>query len=273
MDGKPLAVGGATRQAAASHEQPLAAGGAGGVMADATSTARSTAGRCSRRVGRRRGRRAGLGGGGVLARQPAAASRAACGKKVIVIGIDGMDPRLCRAHDEGGPAAQPREAARSRRLQPAGHQHSAAKPRRLGQLHQRRRARVARHLRLHPSPSRTSSAHRSTRPRRRCPAKAAGKSATTSCSSISGRSITSRRRPCCGGRACRSGTISTRPAIPSTFYDLPSNYPPSPSQYGHHRCICGMGTPDMLGSYGTYQHFAENGPPRPSTKGAASDRG
>jgi predicted AlkP superfamily phosphohydrolase/phosphomutase len=46
--------------------------------------------------------------------------------------------------------------------------------------------------------------------------------------------------------------------IPSTFYDLPSNYPPSPSAHGHHRCICGMGTPDMLGSYGTYQYFAEN---------------
>jgi predicted AlkP superfamily phosphohydrolase/phosphomutase len=48
--------------------------------------------------------------------------------------------------------------------------------------------------------------------------------------------------------------------IPSTFYDLPSNYPPSPSHHGHHRCICGMGTPDMLGTYGTYQHFAANGP-------------
>jgi len=44
--------------------------------------------------------------------------------------------------------------------------------------------------------------------------------------------------------------------IPSTFYDLPSNFPASPSTHGHHRCICGMGTPDMLGSYGTYQHFA-----------------
>src|SRR5262249_13352233 len=27
-----------------------------------------------------------------------------------------------------------------------------------------------------------------------------------------------------------------------------------------HRCLCGMGTPDMLGTYGTYQHFAEDGP-------------
>jgi predicted AlkP superfamily phosphohydrolase/phosphomutase len=49
--------------------------------------------------------------------------------------------------------------------------------------------------------------------------------------------------------------------VPSIFYDLPSNYPASPSHHGHHRCISGMGTPDMLGTYGTYQHFAENGPP------------
>jgi predicted AlkP superfamily phosphohydrolase/phosphomutase len=48
--------------------------------------------------------------------------------------------------------------------------------------------------------------------------------------------------------------------VPSTFYDLPSNYPASPSHHGHHRAICGMGTPDMLGTYGTYQYFAENGP-------------
>ena len=50
--------------------------------------------------------------------------------------------------------------------------------------------------------------------------------------------------------------------ISSTFYDLPSNYPPTPSKYGHHRCLSGMGTPDLLGEYGTYQHFAEDGPLR-----------
>jgi predicted AlkP superfamily phosphohydrolase/phosphomutase len=55
--------------------------------------------------------------------------------------------------------------------------------------------------------------------------------------------------------------------IPSTFYDLPSNYPPSPSHHGHHRCISGMGTPDMLGTYGTYQHFAEDGPTEPVEEG------
>src|SRR5579884_1927375 len=49
--------------------------------------------------------------------------------------------------------------------------------------------------------------------------------------------------------------------VPTTFYDLPSNYPPSPSHHGHHRCISGMGTPDMLGEYGVYQYFAEDVPP------------
>lgn len=48
--------------------------------------------------------------------------------------------------------------------------------------------------------------------------------------------------------------------VPSTFYDLPSNYPPSPSRSGYHRCLSGMGTPDMLGTYGTYQHFSEGTP-------------
>jgi predicted AlkP superfamily phosphohydrolase/phosphomutase len=54
--------------------------------------------------------------------------------------------------------------------------------------------------------------------------------------------------------------------IPSTFYDLPSNYPASPSHHGHHRCISGMGTPDVLGTYGTYQYFAENVPAQPPSE-------
>jgi predicted AlkP superfamily phosphohydrolase/phosphomutase len=54
-----------------------------------------------------------------------------------------------------------------------------------------------------------------------------------------------------------------RAGVPSTFYDLPCNYPPSPSHHGHHRCLAGMGTPDLLGGYGTYQHFAEDGPAEP----------
>ncbi|MEZ4552252.1 MAG: alkaline phosphatase family protein, partial [Desulfobacterales bacterium] len=46
--------------------------------------------------------------------------------------------------------------------------------------------------------------------------------------------------------------------ISSSFYYLPSNYPPSPSKYGHHQCLAGMGTPDLSGTYGTYHFFAED---------------
>ncbi|MCK4340827.1 MAG: alkaline phosphatase family protein [Phycisphaerae bacterium] len=44
--------------------------------------------------------------------------------------------------------------------------------------------------------------------------------------------------------------------IPSWFYDIPSNYPPSASPRGNQCCLSGMGTPDLLGSYGTYQLFS-----------------
>jgi predicted AlkP superfamily phosphohydrolase/phosphomutase len=54
--------------------------------------------------------------------------------------------------------------------------------------------------------------------------------------------------------------------VPTKFYDLPSNYPPSESQHGHHRCLCGMGTPDMLGGYGTYQHYSDACPPEGVTE-------
>lgn len=44
--------------------------------------------------------------------------------------------------------------------------------------------------------------------------------------------------------------------IPSRIYDIPSNYPPSPSHHGHMCCLSGMGVPDLMGSYGTYQYFS-----------------
>ncbi|MBI1825472.1 MAG: alkaline phosphatase family protein [Planctomycetes bacterium] len=46
--------------------------------------------------------------------------------------------------------------------------------------------------------------------------------------------------------------------IPIRIYDIPSNYPPSPSHHGHMCCLSGMGVPDMMGTYGTYQAFASN---------------
>ncbi len=47
-------------------------------------------------------------------------------------------------------------------------------------------------------------------------------------------------------------------AIPCWIYDIPSNYPPSPSRHGHVHCLSGLGVPDLLGGYGTYQHFSED---------------
>ncbi len=48
--------------------------------------------------------------------------------------------------------------------------------------------------------------------------------------------------------------------VPTRIYDIPADYPPEPSSHGHHCCLAGMGVPDMLGTYGTYQHFAEDTP-------------
>ena len=211
------------------------------------------------------------GRGQLLARRRRRVSRSA-GKKVIVIGIDGMDPRLSESMMKAGAAAQPREAARRRRLQHARHEHPAAEPGRLGQLHQRRRA-GSHGSSTSSTAIRRSSAPRSTRPPRPSPARAAGRSATTSSSSTSGRSTTSRPTTVLRRQGMPFWDYLDAAGVPSTFYDLPSNYPASPSHYGHHRCICGMGTPDMLGTYGTYQYFAENGPAERRRGAAASARG
>jgi len=40
--------------------------------------------------------------------------------------------------------------------------------------------------------------------------------------------------------------------IPATIFKIPANYPPVPTKQ---RTISGLGTPDILGSYGTFQYF------------------
>lgn len=44
--------------------------------------------------------------------------------------------------------------------------------------------------------------------------------------------------------------------IPHWMYCIPANYPPSASQHGYQRSLSGMGVVDLLGSYGTYQYFS-----------------
>ena len=46
--------------------------------------------------------------------------------------------------------------------------------------------------------------------------------------------------------------------VPIRIYDIPSNYPPSPSHHGNMCCLAGMGVPDLLGGYGTYQYFSSD---------------
>jgi len=45
--------------------------------------------------------------------------------------------------------------------------------------------------------------------------------------------------------------------VPIRIYDIPANYPPSRSHHGHMCCLSGMGVPDLLGGFGTYQYFSE----------------
>jgi len=54
--------------------------------------------------------------------------------------------------------------------------------------------------------------------------------------------------------------------ISSAVYMVPSNYPPTQSKHANHRSLSGMGTPDLLGTIGTYQYFAEDGPAREKTE-------
>ncbi|MCH7838834.1 MAG: alkaline phosphatase family protein [Planctomycetes bacterium] len=46
--------------------------------------------------------------------------------------------------------------------------------------------------------------------------------------------------------------------VPVRIYDIPANYPPSPSHAGHMCCLSGMGVPDLLGTLGgMYQFFSD----------------
>lgn len=44
--------------------------------------------------------------------------------------------------------------------------------------------------------------------------------------------------------------------IPSVLYRIPANYPPSPSKNGYVKALSGMGTTDLLGTQGTFQWFS-----------------
>ncbi len=49
--------------------------------------------------------------------------------------------------------------------------------------------------------------------------------------------------------------------IPSVIFAVPSNFPPIKSAKGLVKSISGMGTPDILGTYGTSSYYTTNPPP------------
>ena len=145
-----------------------------------------------------------------------AASRASVGKKVIVIGIDGMDPRLCREHDEGG--LLPNLA----KLSPGGFSDlgtsippqspvawanfiNGAGPGSHG---------IFDFIHRHPQ---RASATRSIRPPRPSRRGLLGSGRLPAAARFLAVQSQACRRRSCAARACRSGTISTPPASRPRF--------------------------------------------------------
>ncbi|WP_028313818.1 alkaline phosphatase family protein [Desulfatibacillum aliphaticivorans] len=64
----------------------------------------------------------------------------------------------------------------------------------------------------------------------------------------------------CGRQGIPFWEALDQAGVPSVFYDLPADYPPSPSKKGNRRCLAGMGVPDLMGTHGTYQYFSHDGP-------------
>ena len=47
--------------------------------------------------------------------------------------------------------------------------------------------------------------------------------------------------------------------VDTAIYRMPANYPPPETTgSGHFTCLCGMGTPDLLGSYGNFTVFTSD---------------
>lgn len=54
----------------------------------------------------------------------------------------------------------------------------------------------------------------------------------------------------------------SRHGVETTVYRIPANYPPPQAEGpGACACLCGMGTPDLLGTYGSFTFFTPNAPP------------
>ncbi len=104
-------------------------------------------------------------------------------KKVIVLGIDGLDPKMVKALIDTGRAPNFKKLAKMGVFAPLGDNHARPQPGGLVQLHHRPQSRGARHRRLHrPRPGRPTC--RSSRSGKPNPSgRTLSTSATTSCRS------------------------------------------------------------------------------------------
>ena len=133
------------------------------------------------------------------------------GKKVIIIGIDGMDPRLSQRMMKEGLLPNLEKLRAGGGFSPLGTSTPPQSP--VAWANFINGAGPGDHgifdfILVIPR----SSVPRFTRPRRRFPARVRLRSASTGFRSISGRSTTSRQPRCSGGRACRSG-ITLMPRV------------------------------------------------------------
>ena len=205
--------------------------------------------------------------GQLLAGQPRRNVSRSAGKKVIVIGIDGMDPRLSERMMNEGLLPNLAKLRAGGGFSPLGTSTPPQSP--VAWANFINGAGPGDHgifdfIHRHPQEQcapvllrRRDHSRRGGLGGRRPPAPARFLAVQSQAA----------RAPCSSARACRSGTTSTPRACPRPSTTCRRNYPASPSHHGHHRCLCGMGTPDMLGTYGTYQHFAENGPAEGDRRG------
>ena len=188
-------------------------------------------------------------------------------QRVIVVGIDGMDPRLPQTHDErrascptstgsAAAAGSARWAPASRRRAPWPGPASSTAPGPGSHG-------IFDFIHRHPE--------QPVRPvlrRRRDAArpKAAGTSASTGCNCRSGRSTTSRRPPCCGGRACPSGTTSTSAASRPRSTTCPATIRPAPRSMATTVACRAWARPTCSAPTAPTSTLPRTVPPKPATK-------
>ena len=166
------------------------------------------------------------------------------GRRVIVLGFDGLDYGLTRDLMARGRMPNFSRLAATRQLRAARHVDPAAEPGRLVQLHHRPRSRRTRHLRFRPSRPEDDGPVPLDDEEPSLAADRSGLADGSSRSSAGKVELLRRGHPFWG--------LLEQHGIDSTIVRMPANFPPSGEAT---RELSGMGTPDLLGTYGTFSFY------------------